>query len=318
MLEKLSIRNFRLFEELEIEGFKRVNLIVGKNNTGKTTLLEAIRILEAKGHSTVVNNILKGRGQFTPSWDESYDALFSTNLLPVTRGLSINNMRITKNESDRKFKVFFEPSKTNSAIALSSSDLTDFPHDQVINIPLINDYSILQKFWDKISLTPLEDTVVRIIKEAIEPRLIRLDISSGVAKIRLDGINKPLPLTVLGDGVQRVVLIALALVNAKNEVEGQEGKIVLIDELESGLHHSVQETLWQLIFEYAQKWNIQVFVTTHSRDTLRTFFYVASEEKNQGQGFFFRLQYNRKGKLEAIAYDQERLEDALEMNIEIR
>ena len=35
MLEKLSIRNFRLFEELEIEGFKRVNLIVGKNNTGK-------------------------------------------------------------------------------------------------------------------------------------------------------------------------------------------------------------------------------------------------------------------------------------------
>ncbi|HNM44594.1 AAA family ATPase, partial [Plasticicumulans sp.] len=36
MLDSLTIRNFRLFEDLTIERLGRVNLIVGKNNSGKS------------------------------------------------------------------------------------------------------------------------------------------------------------------------------------------------------------------------------------------------------------------------------------------
>jgi AAA15 family ATPase/GTPase len=201
---------------------------------------------------------------------------------------------------------------------ISSSDTADFPNDSVIYIPFNYDINFMQKLWDKISLTPLEDAVLRIIKESIEPRLIRLDISSGTAKVRLEGESKPLPISVLGDGVQRVLFIALALVNAKHELDGREGKIILIDELESGLHHSVQEKLWNLIFEYAKKWQIQFFITTHNQDTLNTFYYVANEVQNQDEAFLFRLQYSRTGKLEVIPYDVDRLENVLEMNIDIR
>jgi AAA15 family ATPase/GTPase len=38
----INIKNFRCFKELEVNGFKRVNLIGGKNNAGKTSLLEAL------------------------------------------------------------------------------------------------------------------------------------------------------------------------------------------------------------------------------------------------------------------------------------
>ncbi|MBK8194357.1 MAG: AAA family ATPase [Lewinellaceae bacterium] len=76
MLDYLYIRNFRLFEDLKIDGLKQVNLFAGKNNTGKTILLEALRIWAAKGDPTVVNHLIAQRGQFTPGWDESYDALF--------------------------------------------------------------------------------------------------------------------------------------------------------------------------------------------------------------------------------------------------
>ena len=113
MLQKLSIRNFRLFEELDIEGFKRVNLIVGKNNTGKTTLLEAIRILEAKGHSTVVNNILKSRGQFTPSWDESYYALYPLKLESYP-SIVINDLIISLKTQDPRFKVVYPSEKIDT------------------------------------------------------------------------------------------------------------------------------------------------------------------------------------------------------------
>lgn len=317
MLEKLSIRNFRLFEELEVEGLKRVNLIVGKNNTGKTTLLEAIRVLEARGHSTVVNNILKIRGQFTPSWDESYYALYPS-FYKNYPSITINGLVISPQGSaqDTKFKLIYPEAKIDSF--LSSRDTPDFPRDEVINIPFSGQVDFIQSYWDQISLTDLEDEVIKLIKDTIEPRLIRLDISGGVAKIRLKNETKPLPLASLGDGAQRVLLIALALVNAKKDTQNGEGKMILIDELESGLHFSILEKLWEFIFEYAKKWNIQLFVTTHSSDTVNSFSRIMSNDDNQGEGFLFRLQYNREKKLEIIPYQIERLEKALEMDFEIR
>lgn len=45
MLENLHIQNFRLFRDFKIENLARVNLIVGKNNVGKSSLLEAISLL---------------------------------------------------------------------------------------------------------------------------------------------------------------------------------------------------------------------------------------------------------------------------------
>jgi AAA15 family ATPase/GTPase len=102
------------------------------------------------------------------------------------------------------------------------------------------------------------------------------------------------------------------LVSAKNNQ-------LLIDEIETGLHYSVLEQLWALIFKYAQALNVQVFATTHSYDAIKTFTYLTENEGNEDQGAYFRLQTNRKtGLVEAISYDAERLESALETESEIR
>ena len=45
MLEKLSLHGYRGFDAYELGGFGRVNLVVGKNNCGKTTVLEAIELV---------------------------------------------------------------------------------------------------------------------------------------------------------------------------------------------------------------------------------------------------------------------------------
>ena len=42
MYKSFKIKNFRCFKELAITSFKRVNLIAGLNNVGKTALLEAL------------------------------------------------------------------------------------------------------------------------------------------------------------------------------------------------------------------------------------------------------------------------------------
>src|SRR5438046_2863620 len=58
MLESLEIHGFRTFDHLRIERLGRVNLIVGKNNVGKTTLLEALRLYAGRGAPGLILSIL--------------------------------------------------------------------------------------------------------------------------------------------------------------------------------------------------------------------------------------------------------------------
>ena len=62
MLERLHIRNYRVFNDLKIDQLSRINLIAGKNNCGKTSLLEAIFLLSGAGNSQMAVNGHINRG----------------------------------------------------------------------------------------------------------------------------------------------------------------------------------------------------------------------------------------------------------------
>lgn len=57
-LNSLRIRNFRMLEDFQVGSLGRVNLIVGRNNSGKSTVLESIRILAARGNPRLLMSIL--------------------------------------------------------------------------------------------------------------------------------------------------------------------------------------------------------------------------------------------------------------------
>lgn len=62
----LNIERFRLFRELKIEGLGRVNLITGKNNTGKSSVLEALRLLASLADLSEMLDILRSREEVAP------------------------------------------------------------------------------------------------------------------------------------------------------------------------------------------------------------------------------------------------------------
>src|SRR5260370_11189125 len=62
MLRSFTIKNFRCFRELHIDSLERVNLIAGKNNTGKTALLEALRLHCDSSDSLLPTKINESRG----------------------------------------------------------------------------------------------------------------------------------------------------------------------------------------------------------------------------------------------------------------
>ena len=65
ILDSLEIHNFRAFRHLRIEKLGRVNLITGKNNVGKTCLLEALVLYVRHGEPDVIMGLLSQRGEFT-------------------------------------------------------------------------------------------------------------------------------------------------------------------------------------------------------------------------------------------------------------
>lgn len=111
-----------------------------------------------------------------------------------------------------------------------------------------------------------------------------------------------------GDGVNRLFGIILSLCNAKNG-------ILLIDEFENGLHHSIQLSIWKIIFRLANDLNVQVFATSHSHDCVRAFQAAATDSPQEGA----LIRLTRKGdKVLPTLFKERELEIATQNEIEVR
>jgi predicted ATP-dependent endonuclease of OLD family len=133
------------------------------------------------------------------------------------------------------------------------------------------------------------------------------------AKVKISGIDHPIPLNSMGDGMLRVLQLALKVYPAK-------GGFLLIDEFENGLHYTVQEKIWNWLFELASRFDFQVFATTHSWDCVESFSKIATTKK--GEGVLFRVGRSVKtsdnGKAIATEFDEEKLAIITQADVEVR
>jgi hypothetical protein len=148
------------------------------------------------------------------------------------------------------------------------------------------------------------------ILHPIEPRLARLATVGvgGVPIIHGDvGLDKLLPLALMGDGLRRLTSILLTIATT-------EGGFVLIDEIENGLHHSVLAHAWQVLAEAAEAADVQVFATTHSFECIR------SAHEVFGTSSSFRLHRLERihDDIHARTYDPEALASAMKAELEVR
>src|SRR5450756_928752 len=82
MLKSLQIKNFRGLRDLKIEPLKRVNLITGQNNTGKTGVLEALVLLlddQTQAYRNRLPNLFRTVGG---DWNENYWKWLYYNKIP--------------------------------------------------------------------------------------------------------------------------------------------------------------------------------------------------------------------------------------------
>ena len=377
LLDSLEIKNFRAFDHLQIPKLGRVNLLTGKNNVGKTSVLEALELYASNGSPATVRGLLSQRGQYAFPGPRPYGlgqldptavATATSNSLnirylfhkapsifvhlePISIGtledalrsfnLKVEWLEARDLETSDGFprlpplpteaKPGPEPSTPYVTTGMPGGqsrvrllDLFPASGEEPIAPPAPMNYQVLRSFglgsasiaklWDQIQLTEREQTVIqglRIVAPQVERASIKQSgqlFSSSDAIVKLRDSEEVVPLKMLGDGINRLFGLMLALVNASDGM-------LLIDELENGLHYSVMGDVWRLIFTVSKQLNVQVFATTHSYDCIEAFQEAAQENKDEG--VLLRIE-NRNGRISTTDFDDRRLEIATKQLIEVR
>jgi len=119
--------------------------------------------------------------------------------------------------------------------------------------------------------------------------------------------QRPMPIGSLGDGMWRMFCIAVGLVRSR-------GGVLLVDEIETGLHYSAMEAMWRLVLQTAERLNVQVFATTHSSDCVNS---LAGVCRGPSPGHV-TLQRVELGEDEGVAYSQDEIWAAAQHGVEMR
>ncbi len=371
VLDSLEIKNFRAFKHLRIEKLGRVNLIVGKNNVGKSSVLDALTLYACKGDPYVVFALLQERNEITQG-DTGSKTLRRSSVDALEKASSLRFLfhgRPKLSDSTEPIQIgspnLIDDKVVISVLSAFSQDYIDtteasqFPslteitgnlvprlsvkvaNEPAFQFPLDDDYrsgilrfrpevtkvhyvpvmadgldlNEMAMLWDNVVLSDLEKDVLASL-QVIAPKVKAINLvgSEGpngerIPKIRVAGADGPIPLRSMGEGMNRMFGIALALVNAKDGM-------LLIDEVDTGLHYSVLPDLWRLIFDVAHRLNVQVFATSHSWDCIRAF-QQAAEDNTQEEGVLVRLE-NRKDGVGAVTFDERDLAIVTREQIEVR
>jgi len=109
MLNSLVIKNFRMLEDFTVSKLGRVNLIVGKNNSGKSTVLEALRIYAGNANPQLLENIASRRDEIGSRL--LYEDLFTGRKFPES-----------KHPDEGEYYDEFHPDTEDEEIFIAESD----------------------------------------------------------------------------------------------------------------------------------------------------------------------------------------------------
>src|SRR5580693_1870751 len=112
----------------------------------------------------------------------------------------------------------------------------------------------------------------------------------------------------MGDGMWRMLGIALSLVRAK-------GGVLLVDEIDTGLHYTVMEEMWRLVHDAAKRFDVQVFAATHSRDCYQSLAAIVQAEAPDRPEV--TIQRIERGNPHAVAFTDQEIAVAAKIGAEV-
>ncbi|MBO7588111.1 MAG: AAA family ATPase [Bacteroidaceae bacterium] len=352
-IKNIEISNFRGIEHLKIDDMARVNVLLGQNNSGKSTVLESIAMLMSMSNPDAPQllNSSRTRKPFSNFIDIKYffrnldvslaPQLNATHSDSTGRSLRMGltyvfdekaepdkepiqqtgsavryvntlelNFDVKKNNSIQSYKCWLRVNPSGMVVnrkyadGYLEQDRAFLISADLMSSNLVNDLTELFKRNNK-------DSVLALLK-LFDSRINGIEILKDDVYIGFEGLSEMLPSGMAGDGLRRYLNIVAAAANPLNNM-------ILIDEIDNGIHYSAYTKLWSAIFALALNTDKQIFVTTHSQETLNSLNYVLENAAQyQDELRLYTLESTRLKGLQAYKYTYQGLKDACENNIELR
>lgn len=355
MYKSFSINNFRGLKTLSLKNCKLVNLITGKNNTGKTALLESLFLHIGSMNPQLPLNLATFRG--FPGFRLNAESMWA----PL-----FNNF----NTDDTIDLVAEYPDRTKASLSISlvPSSLVSLdkkehegsePYQLPEQISLIPEKYLQYNYTHKgkstkriIRMTPQGFDIQPVIEENPFPgyflparhrvdsggyaerlgnlkvkrldylvldalRILEPNIKSlstipvgPISLVHIDlGGPRLLPIQLAGEGMSRIAEMVIDMVSAPKG-------IVLVDEIDAGIHYTVLPNLWEMMFYLTNKFKIQLFATTHSSDCLEAAYQALSNMKGNDMNIY-RIQ-RIKDSISVVSYDKKQFKTVIDTGLEVR
>jgi len=304
-LKSIFIKNFKGLEDIKIQNCSAINAFVGKNNSGKSSILHAIDIASlaiivgnwgAFQPKLAIKDLINNAGSFEIKllYDNDTETI-------VTANEGFNPQFTNRQENSPKSILILPDVGFGMLNRHNTTPKWVVEQIEAKNFQNVNALEILYaiKFYsnkNERGLTP--ESYESILSEITNyfPDITNIDSSlteDNVSTLTYEEYGKRLDIIYSGTGLKHFldILIKITLSGAK---------IVLLDEPELGLHPDLQRRFIEYLHELATSKGIQFFIGSHSQVIL-----------NYAESIKFYRVLNNSGKREILSVDKEAVHTVL-------
>ncbi|MEE1058870.1 MAG: AAA family ATPase [Treponema sp.] len=284
----ICIEQYKRFNDINLSNLKRINIFAGINNSGKSSILEAVYLLCRQNDFNGLQEVIRLRGKISDKkiasdWfleqvnDIKVEGTFDDKIAKV----SINNYPEDTSDFDstsyiksiqinseydsikQKSVIRFFTDKDRSTYSDSTKNLCKVIYSSPF---FLNEPYRYSEFYYKSVQSKNINRIIRFIHDKILKTVTDIRLTDSIRRFAVedDNFEKTMDLSSYGEGIQRVFFISLLFASAENG-------ILLIDEFENAIHVELMPDFAQFIDELSKEFNVQVFLTSHSKECIDSF-----------------------------------------------
>jgi predicted ATP-dependent endonuclease of OLD family len=355
MISKLTLKNFRCFTDFTLDGIRPITLIAGRNGVGKSTILEGLFLFHDRYSNEIFMKLNNFRGvtqvHLSPLmvWEHLFRNMDANNAIEISIADSDDGEQRVTLEKDPFYSLFSArpalQSQTNVIgtpiddgyslkLSYTNPTITDVIHFSITSNgvvqtadrpPMPSKYihyfssrmvifpQFIAEWFSQLKLEKKDSECIKFL-QSLDPRIHNLEIitKGGVSMVFADlGTRLMLGVNTLGDGFNKVLSIVLLMLT-------RPGSVILIDEIENGIHHSFLPKLWETIGKFAAATGSQVIATTHSYECIRAASVLMDDASTSELFRFIRVDHRKNGTIVPIIFEDESFEVALDQKWEVR
>lgn len=349
-LSRVEVSSFKGIRNTTFSDLGQINLILGDNNVGKSSVLEALTISENPykflsslrglyfnklNLSQIVNNVdfvtpfmdctrpdekIKISAQSQGSAKSKVFLLYSKEVGSLSK---IQQEKLNANSTSVSFHAAVIKIGAEEHIILQSSP--GLHTEDILYMPFIASNNLyaddLLGFYSK-AIIPSKSKKQGLIQsmELFIPGLEDIEISTQAniniptLVTRIKGVDAVIPLNMYGEGSIKFFRILV-------EIAVSADSRLMIDEIDSGIHYSRLKSLWRTTINSARQNNTQLFITTHNDECLAFLKEVLEEDEfseMQSMCKCYTLKQLPNGSTKAYTYSFDEFSFAINQQIELR